>query len=198
MKFYIYLHLKPNGDPFYVGKGTLYRTKDLNKRNQHHKNIVAKHGAKNVEILIFPRETEQMAFDDEVKWIQVLREAGYELSNKTNGGEGTSGRILSLESRNKMSASAMGNQKGIGNKSRTGQTNSLETNRKGAISRTGKKRAPFSKEHLANLSDSHKGKKYPPRSAEHRANLSASHIGIIFSDEHRANLSIAAKARYAR
>ena len=85
------------------------RSHNLSKRSDHHKRIVAKHG---IEILIFQRDSEQHAFDDEIKWIKVLREAGYELANKTNGGEGCSGCSPSIETRKKISKSNKGKLKG--------------------------------------------------------------------------------------
>jgi hypothetical protein len=100
-QFYIYLHCKPNGDPFYVGKGTLARSHNLAKRSDHHKRIVAKYG---IEIIVFQRESEHDALNDEIKWIKILREAGYLLCNITSGGEGHSGHSPSEETRRKISA----------------------------------------------------------------------------------------------
>ncbi len=100
-QFYTYLHCKPNGDPFYVGKGTLARSNNLAKRNIHHKRIVAKFG---IEIFSFPRDTEQSAFDDEIKWIKVLREEGFKLANYTDGGDGSTGHTVSEAGKAKLSA----------------------------------------------------------------------------------------------
>lgn len=116
-QFYTYLHCKPNGDPFYVGKGTGNRSRNfINGRNRHHKNIVAKHGVDNIQVFIFECDSEQQAFDDEIQQIAQLRREGYELVNQTNGGEGMSGNIPSEETREKLR----------GNKSRTGMKDSLE------------------------------------------------------------------------
>lgn len=91
-KFYTYLHCKPNGDPFYVGKGNGKRSHDFTcGRNQHHKNIVAKYGKENVGVFVFDCDSEAQALADEVQQIAQLREEGYELCNMTDGGEGASG-----------------------------------------------------------------------------------------------------------
>lgn len=149
-QFYVYLHFRAVGTVFYVGKGTGKRSHDFSRRNKHHERIVAKDGKQNIEVLVFPRNTEQQAFSDEVKWIRVLREAEFDLCNQTGGGEGLSnitdelreriaktatGKIPSLETRAKMSASRIGN------------SNSL-----------GKKLPPFTEEHRAKIGAVHKGK----------------------------------------
>lgn len=102
--FYTYLHCKPNGDPFYVGKGTRYRCNDFSHRNQHHKRIVAKYGRSNIGIFIFPCESESQAHADEIQQIAQLRLDGYELANICNGGEGASGAVRSTETRAKVAA----------------------------------------------------------------------------------------------
>ena len=45
---YAYIHCKPDGIPFYVGKGKYRRATYLGERNQHHKNIVNKYGPANI------------------------------------------------------------------------------------------------------------------------------------------------------
>jgi NUMOD3 motif len=93
-QFYTYLHCKPNGDPFYVGKGRRNRAYQLfdSRRSKFHMNIIRKHGAENIGIFIFPCESEDQAFADEVQQIAQLRAEGFELANFTDGGEGHSGK----------------------------------------------------------------------------------------------------------
>jgi hypothetical protein len=137
--FYTYLHCKPNGDPFYVGKGSGKRGYDLkNRRNQQYKNVIEKYLKENIGIFIFPCLDEQQAHIDEIKQIAQLRSEGYELCNITNGGEGTSGVKRSLETRRKMSASKIGNKNGIGNKSRRGMKASAVAIAKMSASRKGR------------------------------------------------------------
>lgn len=88
-QYYTYLHCKPNGDPFYVGKGCgKRRSHDLVRRNKYHQNIVAKYGKENIGVFVFLCESEKQAFADEIQQIAQLRREGYELCNLTDGGDG--------------------------------------------------------------------------------------------------------------
>ena len=49
--YYVYLHKKPNGEVFYVGKGTKLRAWSKHGRNEHWNNIVKKYGEFAVEIV---------------------------------------------------------------------------------------------------------------------------------------------------
>jgi len=92
-EFYTYIHCKPNAIPFYVGKGHGKRAYEFGKgrRNSHHQNIVEKYGKENISVYVFPCNSEEEAFNDEIIQIAEFRRQGYELVNKTNGGEGASG-----------------------------------------------------------------------------------------------------------
>ncbi len=105
-QFYMYLHCKPNGDPFYVGKGFGTRSQEFgvaNDRNPHHVNVVNKYGRKNIGIFVFLCASEEQAFEDERRAIRQLRAEGFELANKTDGGEGVCGLIHSEQTKNKLS-----------------------------------------------------------------------------------------------
>lgn len=106
MQFYTYLHCKPDLTPFYVGKGSLMRCHNFSRRNQHHKNIVAKYGRENIQIIVFKKDSEESAFASEKRLIKMLKNAGFDLANKTDGGEGAAGAIRTIETRNKQSDSA--------------------------------------------------------------------------------------------
>ena len=96
--FYVYLHIRPDGSPLYVGKGTRKRSHDFWKRTRHHKNIVAKHGKKNIQVVTIPAQSEEHAFWGEIEIIKGFRALGYSLCNITDGGEGASGVKQSAES----------------------------------------------------------------------------------------------------
>jgi hypothetical protein len=66
------------------------RFSDASHRNQHWKNVVAKHGGFNTEILAH-WDTEREAFDHEILLIACFLDMGYKLANKSLGGEGASG-----------------------------------------------------------------------------------------------------------
>lgn len=84
---FVYAHLEADtGIPFYVGIGTTKtRPWDMSDRNESHKAVVAEHGIR-VEIVIDDL-TRDLAAWWEVRWIKALRKAGYNLVNRTTGGE---------------------------------------------------------------------------------------------------------------
>jgi hypothetical protein len=107
--FYTYLHCKPDGIPFYVGKGTGIRGYQFHRsRNVHYKNIVAKYGSKNIKVFIFDCDSEAQALSDEIQQIAQLRNEGYKLCNLTNGGDGASGYRFTAEQRAALSRRQMG------------------------------------------------------------------------------------------
>jgi hypothetical protein len=176
-QFYVYLHCKPDGDPFYVGKGKDGRCREFKSgRNKHHRNTVAKYGAKNIGVFVFPRASEREAFDDEILWIKTLRDAGYQLANYGDGGEGSSGCKFTVERMARQREALRGNRNAVGNKNCVGRVLSEETRRKIGASNSGHTRwlgRKHSPEARAKISASRTGKKYGPRSAEARARQSA-------------------------
>ncbi len=97
-QFYTYLHCKPNGEPFYVGKGSGIRFREFKAaRNEHHRNTVAKYGAGNILVFKFECESEDQSLRDEIQHIAQLRKEGFSLVNQTDGGEGVSGYKYTLE-----------------------------------------------------------------------------------------------------
>jgi hypothetical protein len=92
-RFYVYLHLKPSGEVFYVGKGTRKRAWSRNLRNRHWKHIVAYHGF--VVQIHTDKLTEDQAFELEKQLITHYREKGT-LANVTDGGGGVSGSHVNL------------------------------------------------------------------------------------------------------
>jgi hypothetical protein len=107
-KFYVYIHCKPNGDPFYVGKGNGKRSHDFyHGRSNWHKRVVAKIGGKeHVKIYVRNCDSEQQAHEHEIWLIAYGRVHGWPLVNMTDGGEGTSGLKrgpLSQERKNQIS-----------------------------------------------------------------------------------------------
>ena len=175
-EFCVYLHFRPDGTPFYVGKGKPRRAKEFTDRNKYHKHIVAKHGRDNIEVLIFQRESEQAAFADEILWIKTLREAGYSLANICDGGEGASGAVRTLEQRKTMSEAkkrmtvetkAKISAWHKGKKQPRESVEKMKANHRHAKPWLGKH---HSEETKRKLSEANKGKK---RSAESRAKATA-------------------------
>lgn len=88
-----YVHCKPNGNVFYVGKGKLARANDIlkGKRNKWYMRTVDKYGAENIGIGIMECSSEAIAFDLEKGIIKCLKAMGVKLTNMTEGGEGKTG-----------------------------------------------------------------------------------------------------------
>ena len=105
-KFYVYVDFRgDDGKPFYVGKGTEGRVKDL-ERNVLHTNIKKKHGI--IREVVFETNSEQESFENEIQLIQELQthvDHGNGGANFTFGGEGGTGYKFTEEQKVKMSES---------------------------------------------------------------------------------------------
>lgn len=94
--FYIYIHKKAtNLEPFYIGKGSKNRAYVKSGRSKYWKNIVNKHDyiIEFLEINL----TEFESLEKEIYWINKFGRKNINnglLCNLTNGGEGTSGKIV--------------------------------------------------------------------------------------------------------
>lgn len=155
---FAYLHCKPDGTPFYVGKGAMRRAKYLGERNGYHQNIVKKYGAKNILIGTIECSSSAIAYQLEQGIIKCLKRSGVVLCNLTAGGDG--GVDPSPETRIKMSIAA-------------------------------KKRGVSAACQAAKIA----AKKGKPLSDAQKTKQSAAMKGIVFSEEHRRNISIGAKKR---
>jgi hypothetical protein len=155
---YAYIHCKPDGTPFYVGKGALRRAKYLGERNPHHQATVNKYGKANILIGMLECSTEDIAYELERGIIKCLRRQGAQLTNFTDGGEGASNPTP--ETRKRLSEAAK--KRGV----------SEACHKARIIAKTGK-----------------------PLSEQQKKKQSEAMRGIVFSDEHKKNISISAKKR---
>lgn len=77
---YVYLHTKPNGEIFYVCKGTGYRAYDKNHRSSYWKRVVNKYG---YEVKIFlDNISDEKALSVEMDLIEAIGLEGVELVDK--------------------------------------------------------------------------------------------------------------------
>lgn len=84
MIYYTYAHIKPDGEIFYIGKGSGRRAWSKESRNPHWNNIVAKYGF-DAQIL-GEFDTEEEAFKEEIELIAHFGKFG-KLCNMTGGGD---------------------------------------------------------------------------------------------------------------
>lgn len=108
--YYVYIHRKKtNGDVFYVGKGKQYRAFDFNRRSMLWNKIKNKHGV--IVEIVHNNLQEWYSFELEceliLKYGRIDKRTG-KLANHTDGGDGASGTILSVEQRKQISERQVG------------------------------------------------------------------------------------------
>jgi len=178
-QFYTYIHCKPDGTPFYVGKGhdgARKRSHHFGGRNTHHKNIVAKYGKENIGVFVFHCDSEGQAFADEIQQIAQLRREGYILVNKTNGGEGTSGYIPSEETKKKQALS------------RTGLKRKPETGKRISAALKGIPKSEEAKEKMRAASKIRWGKKEERENASRKSSGNKNCLGRVLSDDTKSKI----------
>ena len=138
--YYVYAYLrKTDLTPFYIGKG-----KDRRAWEKHNRISVPKDQTKIVLLETGLTEVGALAIERRlIRWWGRKDTGTGILLNKTDGGEGMSGYVPTLETRQKMSNSHKGKSK------------SIEHNRKNSESNKGK---PKSAEHKAKISAARKAK----------------------------------------
>lgn len=145
----VYMHCKPDGNPFYIGKGTAKRSRDFyTARNSRHKRTVAKYGQDNILVRFMACVDESAALEMEKGVIKVFRACGFDLANYTDGGDGVSGLRHTEQVKRAMS------EKRRGLKHSEGHKNAI------SIRLLGRKKSPFSVEHKQKLGALAKGKRW--------------------------------------
>jgi hypothetical protein len=85
---YVYAHVKPSNEIFYIGKGKDKRAWSKKDRNLHWHNIVKKHGYS--VVILADNLTDEYALIEEQLLIKHFKKFK-KLCNQTDGGEGASG-----------------------------------------------------------------------------------------------------------
>jgi len=206
--FNAYVHARPDGRVFYVGKGTIKRANNVRRgQNLHHSNIVEKYGRENILVGRIPCSSEEIAFELEKGLVKCFRRMGIALANATDGGEGASGAKWSAAQRlakSEQAKSIIQQKKLAGTYSHNrpgGWVTSDETKKKisaalkghpGSLGRLGAKNSP---EHNAALRKANLGRKM---SDEARANMSAGALGRKASEETKQKMSEAHRRIWAQ
>ena len=199
--FYVYEHWRSDKDAcFWVGKGKGRRAYKF-KRNKHYNRVVAKLEAMGlcVEVRLVKGELEEReAFLLERERIAFWRAAGVQLTNYTDGGDGTAGLKWSEESRQRarikqkkvMSSKAM--RLRIKKKLKGHQLSgkALENYLVAMAKRQGIKTGPMSEKTKAKIAKKARGRK---SSDATRAKMSAIRKQWRWSDEVKAKMSASAK-----
>ena len=164
--YYVYAYIrKSNGTPYYIGKG---------KNNR----AFAKHRSGNKGVSV-PKDRSKIIFLEQnltelgalalerrmIRWYGRKDTYTGILLNLTDGGEGTSGRVFTEETKQKMSEAKKGKKR---------KPFSEETKQKMSLSRKGKKGNPCSEETKQKISEASKGK---PHSEERKQKISEAKKG---------------------
>lgn len=103
MNRYAYVHARPDAvdatSIFYVGKGRGARCNALPARNRYHGFVLDKHGSENILVGKIECSNDEIAFELERGLVKCLRRAGIQLTNMTDGGDGTTGHVVTDEGR---------------------------------------------------------------------------------------------------
>jgi hypothetical protein len=198
--FYTYAYLRVDKTPYYIGKG-----KD--KRAYQREKYDIKPPKDKLRILILKKNlTEEEAFRHEIYMIALFGRKDLKtgiLYNRTDGGQGCSGRKCNEEIKRKISESNKGKKRSEKTKRRIseakkGEKRTEEFKRNVSKFHKGK---PLSEEHKRKMSEAKKGKTYSEeakrkmseyaknRSEEHKRKISEAKKGKIVSEETRRKLS---------
>lgn len=192
---FAYVHCKPDGSVFYVGKGALRRAKNLRERNEYHRRVVAKYGRENILIGMLECSSNAISLELERGIIKCLKRSGVKLTNCTDGGE--KGTVLTDETKAKLSVAAK--KRGVSEAchkakvaAKKGKPLSEEQKRKQSESMKG---IVFTEEHRKNISESAKkrGMSQAILAAAHKANR-----GRVKSEDERKKHSEALIAYWGR
>ena len=151
MHYYTYAYLREDKTPYYIGKGK------GNREYKRSRNDIRPPKDKSRVIYLKQNLTEEEAFKHEIYMIAVFgrKDLGTGiLRNRTDGGEGVSGRILSQESRRKISEANKGNTNCLGKTHSEESRKKMSESQKGNTKMLGK---THSEETKRKMSDSSKG-----------------------------------------
>lgn len=194
--FYVYVIFRLNGTPCYVGKGKGNRYLDHAKgsHNIHLRRIYKKSDRELPAVILQEGLCEQDAFAAEMALIAVIGRLGNKtgpLVNMTDGGEGTSGHVVSADARARLRAAHTGRvasdeTRANMRRAQAGKVISAETKKKTSATLSGRTRSNETKKRMSVAMTGR------VLSVETRERMSAAGKGRVFSEEHKKKLNIAA------
>lgn len=194
--YYAYLLKRPDGTPFYAGKGKGRRCythlkpwhlkNDENKHKVHIIEKIRREGGEPFVEILQKNLSEADAFSIEAQQINLYGRTinGGLLCNMSDGGEGQSGFFHSEETKRKIAAQEMGENNPFYGKKHTTETLKMigDVNRGKVLGKEWRKK----------LSDATKGR---PKNEEHKNKIRLAHKGKRHSMEHTKNQADAQRGK---
>jgi len=199
LAYWVYI-IYVDGFPIYVGKAKGFRRVCQHYTQKGYRTYKAIQEAKAKGLvarskIVFTSESEEDAFDEEIRIIANLRKINIPLINIMEGGTGKN-RTFTDEHRKKLSDSLKGKKH---------SPERIEANRRGqmglrkgvAFTEAHKEalKASWTPERRANSSKERKGMKYPPHSQERKDQMSRIRKGTVHSEETKKKMSEAHKGK---
>jgi len=187
--FYVYVHRRASdGRVFYVGKGSGSRSKST-QRNQHWKNIVAKHRY-TIEI-VQNNMLEWWAFELEIELIASYGRDN--LANCTDGGDGCSGSIRSVETIAKTVAFHTGKKRSEESRKRMSNAQKSSINRPDV---SGDKN-PARREDVRSKMRKPRPSMCGDNNSMHKPEVKAKFLEIVKSESYKNKMSISCKLAFS-
>jgi hypothetical protein len=176
--YYVYAYVREDGTPYYVGKGKKYRMLRRNKNDikppkNHAQIIVCESNLTEIGSLALERRL--------IRWYGRKDNGTGILRNLTDGGDGTSGKVTSEDTRKLLSQKRSGYKQSQQTKEKLRNIHlgkSLNENTKRKISIAMKN--SMTDERKEKISRSQKGRSKPERTIEHKNKLGAAATGKLW------------------